>query len=55
MEIQAKTSSEHDAGEEIVHHQNDNQINLGMNGDLTVEVCDAHLNCCNAGAMDSDR
>jgi len=25
-----------------------------MNGGLTVEICDAELNCCNAGGLDSN-
>merc|ERR1711874_10179 len=40
LEIQTKTSTDSDSG---------------MNGALTVEICDTGLNCCNAGNIDSDR
>merc|ERR1719367_1792392 len=28
---------------------------MAENGGLIVEICDTGLNCCNAGALDSDR
>jgi len=40
LEIQTKTSTDDDSG---------------MNGGLTVEICDTGLNCCHAGQLDSDR
>jgi len=40
LELQTKTSTDTDSG---------------MNGALTVEICDTSLNCCHAGEIDSDR
>ena len=55
LEIQSKTSTETDAGKDDSDDDNDNLVIVGMNGGLTIEICDANLNCCNAGMMDSDR
>merc|ERR1711915_1139099 len=40
LEIQAKTAD---------------KPNAGMDGDLTVEICDGNLSCCNAGRLSSSR
>ena len=55
LEIQSKTSTETDAGKDDSDDDTDNLVIVGMNGGLTIEICDANLNCCNAGMMDSDR
>lgn len=55
LEIQSKTSADHNAGKDDSEHKNSQRVFIGMNGGLAVEICGSNFYCCNAGALDSDR
>ena len=53
LEIQTRTSTDTDAGLHVQNYDCKSVLLLGMDGGLTVEICDAELTCCNAGMLDS--